>query len=46
METRAAVAGKKIESKMDEIEGLMASFKTELTHVGSRLDRMNRLDVD
>ena len=31
---------------MDEIEGHMASFRTELTQIGSRLDRLNRLDVD
>ena len=46
METCAAVAGKKTESRMDEIEGRMASFRTELTQIGSRLDRLNRLDVD
>ena len=46
MEIHAAGARKKTESRMDEIEGCMASFRTKLNPIDSRLDKLNRLDVD
>ena len=46
METRAAAAGKKSESRMDKMENCMVAFRSELNQIGSQLDQLSQLDVD
>ena len=46
METKAFVAVKKSENRLDEIESRMTSLRLELNQMGSQIECLNRLNLD
>ena len=46
METRDIAVGKKSENRMEDMENRMASLRSELNQLGSRIDRLDQLDVE